>query len=325
MQFPKVFWQNQSQEHHAFQHIWLMAKPLPQCSLKQFFLLEKQKTKLEKTNRQNTGSHNADMRSTDTSSKHQHSLSINNAHVEKTNRQNTGSHNADMRSTDTSNKHQHSLSINNAHVEKTNRQNTGSHNADLKNTNTGNIEGQKADMDNEHTRSRDIENTQYNRRQTQDISAKKTQNKKQIWIVLDQLHDPQNIGAIIRTCAALLVQGIIVDDRCTPMLSQALAKSASGGLEHIDIYRVANIAESIKFLKKNDVWCYALREGGEDELFAMQHVDKMALIFGQEGGGVRSYVQEVCDGTVALSTNKKFSTLNVSCAVAAALYGLQCF
>ena len=149
---------------------------------------------------------------------------------------------------------------------------------------------------------------------------KTEKNKYQLWIILDQLQDPSNIGAIIRTSATLGVTGIVVDDRCTPDLSQAMAKSASGGLEHVDIYRVSNISESIKILQKNNVWCYALCESGTGNLEKMVQGSHVALIFGQEGDGVRNHVKEVCDGTIVLDTMPLFSTLNVSCTVAIAGY-----
>jgi 23S rRNA (guanosine2251-2'-O)-methyltransferase len=140
-------------------------------------------------------------------------------------------------------------------------------------------------------------------------------------LVLDQITDPQNIGAILRSAAAFKASAAIVPDQNTPPQSNpALAKAASGALEHIPVIRVSNLSRALETLKKWGFWCMGLDETGETTLEKAPLDGKIALVLGAEGKGLRRLTRETCDFLVKLPTCPDFPTLNVSNAAAITLY-----
>lgn len=146
----------------------------------------------------------------------------------------------------------------------------------------------------------------------------------QIVIVLDQVSDPHNVGAIIRSAAAFGAKAIVMTDRNTPDESGVLAKSASGALELVPIIRHPNLAQAIERLKKIGFWSYGFAESGSVPFQKADFSGKVALILGAEGKGMRRLTFENCDFLVHLETSNHFSTLNVSNAAAIALYTVFC-
>lgn len=146
----------------------------------------------------------------------------------------------------------------------------------------------------------------------------------QLVIVLDQVSDPHNIGAIIRSAAAFGAKAIVMTDRNTPDESGVLAKSASGALELIPIIRCTNLSQAIETLKKIGFWTYGFAESGSTTLQKADLKGKVALILGAEGKGMRRLTAENCDFLICLETSADFSTLNVSNAAAIALYTVFC-
>lgn len=140
------------------------------------------------------------------------------------------------------------------------------------------------------------------------------------WVVLDHVTDPHNVGAILRVCAALGADGIIQTTRHAPPETGALAKAASGALEHVPIHNVTNLARTLRELKDDGFWIYGFAEGGTVDLPSANISGKVAYVFGAEGEGMRAHTTELCDVLVRLPTTHHFSTLNVSHAVALALY-----
>lgn len=140
-----------------------------------------------------------------------------------------------------------------------------------------------------------------------------------IFIILDQVTDPHNIGAIIRTAACFGALAVITQERHAPGETPILAKTASGGLEHVPYIQVTNISKALGQLKAVGVWCYAFDSAAETPVTAQQLQGACALVFGAEGKGVRRLVRDHCDGLVKLATRPDFPSLNVSNAVAAAL------
>lgn len=140
------------------------------------------------------------------------------------------------------------------------------------------------------------------------------------WVVLDHVTDPHNVGAILRVCAALGADGIIQTTRHAPPETGALAKAASGALEHVPIHNVTNLARTLGELKADGFWVYGFAEGGVVTLPQANISGKVAYVFGAEGEGMRAHTMELCDVLVKLPTSGNFSTLNVSHAVALALY-----
>ena len=142
-------------------------------------------------------------------------------------------------------------------------------------------------------------------------------------VLLDQVTDPQNVGAIARSSAALGAHGMILQSRNAPKLDGTLAKAASGATEHIPIFRVTNIARAIRKMQDFDISCFGL--AGESDV-SINHTcltTRLALVLGAEGAGLRRLTRESCDQLVSLPTVGHFSTLNVSNAASIALYELQ--
>lgn len=139
-------------------------------------------------------------------------------------------------------------------------------------------------------------------------------------VVLDQVTDPHNVGAIIRTSAAFDAAGIILTQRCAPKESGVLAKAACGGLEHVPICVVQNLSQALKTLQTFGFWTVGFTEHSDQRLDTVNLKGKIALIVGAEGDGMRRLTKERCDFSVRLPTSDYFSTLNVSNATAIALY-----
>jgi len=141
----------------------------------------------------------------------------------------------------------------------------------------------------------------------------------QIVVILDQVTDPHNVGAILRSCAAFGVKALIEHERHSPKETAALAKAASGALEMIPRIHVGNLSHSMKDLQAMGFWTVGFSEEAKEYLHQADLKGKIALVMGSEGDGLRRLTEEKCDFHVKLPT-KKFSTLNVSTATSVALY-----
>ena len=145
---------------------------------------------------------------------------------------------------------------------------------------------------------------------------------KSLIVILDQVSDPQNIGAIIRSCVAFGVDGLVVQDKNSPVESGAMVKAAAGTMEHIKISRVTNLSRAIEILKDNGYWVVGM-DGYADTMIDKVNKDgKIALVMGSEGKGMRRLVQENCDTSVKLNISPLVESLNVSTAAAIAIYEL---
>lgn len=146
------------------------------------------------------------------------------------------------------------------------------------------------------------------------------QDKPMLAVILDQITDPHNMGAIWRSCAVFGTVGIITTERNSAPESGVLAKAASGALEIVPRIEVKNLATSITELKELGFWIYGFSEHAKDGLQNFSFAKKTVLVFGNEGDGMRSLTMKNCDQTLQLPTSKDFQTLNVSNAAAVALY-----
>lgn len=141
-----------------------------------------------------------------------------------------------------------------------------------------------------------------------------------LFVMLDQVNDPHNLGAVLRTAAAFGAQGVIVQERHSPPLSGVTAKSASGALEKIPVIEVVNLSRTLDELGREGFVRLGFDEDGAFSIDAQRLDADTVLVFGAEGEGLRRLTRENCDHLVRLPTSAAFSSLNVSNAVAIALY-----
>jgi len=146
---------------------------------------------------------------------------------------------------------------------------------------------------------------------------------RRVVLVLDQLSDPHNVGAILRTAAAFGVTAVVVQDRHAPPQSGALAKAASGALDLIPYVEVVNIARTLDQLAERGFWRIALAGDGSTSLAEAAPTGDVALVVGSEGAGIRRLVREHCEASAFIPISKTMESLNVSNAAAIALYELR--
>jgi len=131
-------------------------------------------------------------------------------------------------------------------------------------------------------------------------------------IALEDVTDPRNIGSIIRSAVAFNISGIIVKDRSFPAKSKLLYKSASGGVEHIKIFKVANVNTTLKFLKTKDFWISAFDISAKKDFTKHAWKGKNVLLFGSEGFGIKAKTLENSDFTFRVNMNDNVESLNIS-------------
>ncbi len=142
-------------------------------------------------------------------------------------------------------------------------------------------------------------------------------------LLLDQVTDPHNVGAILRSAAAFDVGAVITTDRNAAQESGTLAKSASGALEIVPMIQVVNLVQAIDMLKKHEYWSVGLDGAAKQSLSELKQLDKKtALVLGAEGQGLRRLTAEHCDFLAKLPISPRMESLNVSNAAAVALYEL---
>lgn len=135
-------------------------------------------------------------------------------------------------------------------------------------------------------------------------------------VVLDQVSDPHNIGAIVRTCAAFDAKALVVQARTAPLLSPVLAKTASGGLEFVPVIEVTNLARAIETLQKVNFTVIGLDSEADTDMAGVNIPLPLALVLGAEGKGLRQNTRNKCDLLARLDVPGKIKSLNVSNAAA---------
>lgn len=151
------------------------------------------------------------------------------------------------------------------------------------------------------------------------LNKAKEKNEKPFIIICDELEDPHNLGAIIRTAEATGVHGIIIPKRRSASLNATVAKAACGALEYMPVARVTNIANTIDDLKNQGVWVFGADMDGEDYTNTDFNVPA-ALVIGNEGSGIGALTAKKCDAIVSLPMCGKINSLNASVAAGILMY-----
>ncbi len=138
-------------------------------------------------------------------------------------------------------------------------------------------------------------------------------------IICDEIEDPHNLGAIIRTAEAAGAHGIIIPKRRSASLSFTVAKTSAGAVEFMHVARVTNIPQTIEELKKRGVWVYCADMDGEP-FYKSNLKGAIALVIGSEGNGVGRLVKEKCDVTLSMPMKGKINSLNASVAAGILMY-----
>ncbi|WP_395685294.1 23S rRNA (guanosine(2251)-2'-O)-methyltransferase RlmB [Aestuariivirga sp.] len=142
-------------------------------------------------------------------------------------------------------------------------------------------------------------------------------------VLLDQVTDPHNVGAILRSCAAFNVTALVATSRHSPEATAVLFKSASGAYEHVPFVKVTNLARAMAELKECGFRVLGLDSDAVLDISEADHTAPVAIVLGAEGKGLRQLTRESCDSLVKLSFDGPIRSLNVSNACAVALYALR--
>lgn len=139
-------------------------------------------------------------------------------------------------------------------------------------------------------------------------------------VVLDGVEDPHNLGAIIRTAHAAGAAAVVIPERRAVGLTETVAKSAAGALEHLPVARVGNTGQALEMLKRNGFWIYGLDERGEQDYDRVGYASPTAFVLGGEGHGLHQLVKKRCDFLVRIPMAGPISSLNVSVAAGVVLF-----
>jgi 23S rRNA (guanosine2251-2'-O)-methyltransferase len=141
-----------------------------------------------------------------------------------------------------------------------------------------------------------------------------------LYVVLDGIEDPQNLGSILRTAAASGVQGVIIRSRRAVGLTAAVARASAGAVWHVPVARVANIPQAILSLKKSGVWVVGIDLTGQSSYRGIDFKPPSAIVIGSEGKGLSELVRKRCDTTAYIPMRGQVSSLNASVAAALVMY-----
>lgn len=142
-------------------------------------------------------------------------------------------------------------------------------------------------------------------------------------LLLDQLSDPRNVGAIMRSALALGAQAIITTHRNAPEESGALARAAAGALERVPMIRVVNLARAIERLQEAGIQIAGLAADGDSDVGSLREIERLGIVMGAEGTGLRHLTRRHCDRLVRINISEDSESLNVSIAAAIALYAAR--
>jgi len=141
-------------------------------------------------------------------------------------------------------------------------------------------------------------------------------------VVLDQIQDPRNLGAVARVAECAGVSGLVIPERRTAEVTPAACKTSAGAVEHLPVAQVRNIADFLDEAKKADAWVYGAAADAAATYDEPDYKGRVVLVLGSEGKGLRPRVADHCDLLISLPILGRTESLNVSTAAAAILYGI---
>ncbi len=139
-------------------------------------------------------------------------------------------------------------------------------------------------------------------------------------VALDQVQDPQNLGAICRTAECAGASAVVIPERRSAEVTPSVCKASAGAVEHLPVARVRNLADFLATAKQAGVWCYGADADGRIGYDEIDYAGPVVLVFGSEGRGLRPRVAAACDALVALPLRGRIESLSVSTAAAVLLY-----
>ena len=149
-------------------------------------------------------------------------------------------------------------------------------------------------------------------------------NKKNLtFVCLDEVTDPRNIGSLIRSAASFNIDGLIIKERHYPRDSKLMYKSASGCMEHINIFQVSNINSTLKNLKDKNFWVYGFDGSSKKNFTEIEWKGNNILLFGSEGYGMHQHTSKYADFLVKIDINKRVESLNISNSAAIVFHHLS--
>jgi len=146
---------------------------------------------------------------------------------------------------------------------------------------------------------------------------------KLTFVCLDEVSDPRNIGSLIRSAASFKIDGLIVKERHFPSDSKLMYKSASGCMEHLNIFKVSNINSTLKNLREKNFWVYGFDAKGNKDFTDVKWEGKNILLFGSEGFGMRKHTNKYVDFFVKININNDIESLNISNSAAIVFHHLS--
>ena len=151
------------------------------------------------------------------------------------------------------------------------------------------------------------------------LKSAEQKNEPPFIVIADEINDPHNLGAIIRTAETAGAHGVIIPKRNSAGLTAAVAKASSGAVEYMPVARVANLVSTVENLKKQGIWIYGADADGEP-VFGTDFTGPSAVVVGSEGTGISRLLKEKCDFIVSLPMLGKITSLNASVACGIILY-----
>lgn len=144
--------------------------------------------------------------------------------------------------------------------------------------------------------------------------------KNPFLILLDEVEDPQNLGAILRSAEGAGADGVILPERRSAGLTETVYEVSAGALEHLKVARVPNLAQAMDELKRRGIWLVGAESGGEGEYYEFDYAQPVGLVFGSEGRGLRPLIRRKCDKILSIPLRGKVNSLNVAAAASVFLF-----